>query len=98
MVVTENVLFLFIYVVVKNAFVVAVYNHCCEIKLLQLEVLLLLLITIADMLYTTIGCHPTRCSDFERHSDPEGYMGNLLKIAAQYKDKIVAVGEFGLGK
>lgn len=25
-------------------------------------------------------------------------MGNLLKIAAQYKDKIVAVGEFGLGK
>jgi len=50
------------------------------------------------MLYTTIGCHPTRCSEFEKNGDPDGYMNKLLDIAAQNKDKIVAVGELGLGK
>ena len=53
---------------------------------------------ISDMLYTTIGCHPTRCSEFEKNGDPDGYMNKLLDIAAQNKDKIVAVGELGLGK
>lgn len=47
-------------------------------------------------LYTTIGCHPTRCEEFEKSGDPDGYMNKLLEIARQHKDKIVAVGEFGL--
>ncbi|XP_060560470.1 deoxyribonuclease TATDN1-like [Ruditapes philippinarum] len=49
-----------------------------------------------ENLYTTIGCHPTRCGEFEKSGDPDGYMNKLLDIAAQNKDKIVAVGEFGL--
>ncbi|KAL4236646.1 TatD DNase [Mactra antiquata] len=49
-----------------------------------------------DELYTTIGCHPTRCGEFNENNDPDGYMNKLLDIAAQNKDKIVAVGELGL--
>ncbi|XP_045157569.2 deoxyribonuclease TATDN1-like [Mercenaria mercenaria] len=49
-----------------------------------------------DNLYTTIGCHPTRCGDFEKSGEPDGYMNKLLDIAVQNKHKVVAVGEFGL--
>jgi len=52
---------------------------------------------ISDSLYTTVGCHPTRCSDFEKSGDPDGYMSQLIDLAKKNKDKIVAIGEFGLG-
>ncbi|KAH3695282.1 hypothetical protein DPMN_082739 [Dreissena polymorpha] len=54
------------------------------------------LVSKHEDIYTTIGCHPTRCSEFEKSGDPDGYMNQLLDIAAQNKQKIVAVGEFGL--
>jgi len=49
----------------------------------------------------TVGCHPTRCSEFESHKGgPEGYFNALKDMLANpsAKGKIVAIGECGLGK
>ncbi|KAI5710435.1 hypothetical protein M8J76_013716 [Diaphorina citri] len=47
-----------------------------------------------ERLYSTVGCHPTRCSEFE--NDPEGYLQSLDKIIKEGGKKVVAFGEFGL--
>lgn len=47
-----------------------------------------------DRLFTTMGCHPTRCKEFEK--DPEGYFKQLCEYFETRKDKIVAIGEIGL--
>ncbi|KAF8956656.1 TatD DNase [Entomortierella lignicola] len=52
-----------------------------------------------DGLYMTVGCHPTRCSEFEEHENgPEGYFGELKAMleTPEAKQKIVAIGECGL--
>ena len=47
--------------------------------------------------YTTIGCHPTRCSEFESDTTtPEEYYNGLLRVATENLDKVVAIGECGL--
>ncbi len=49
----------------------------------------------------TVGCHPTRCSEFERNpGGPNEYYQKLLNIATspETRDKVVAIGECGLGK
>ncbi|KAF9349891.1 TatD DNase [Mortierella sp. AD094] len=52
-----------------------------------------------DGLFLTVGCHPTKCSEFERHKDgPDAYF-NALKAILQNpatKTKVVAIGECGL--
>ncbi|KAF9967810.1 TatD DNase [Mortierella alpina] len=52
-----------------------------------------------DDLFMTVGCHPTRCSEFESHPEgPEAYFG-ALKAMLEHPDakqKIVAIGECGL--
>lgn len=47
-------------------------------------------------LYSTVGCHPTRCSEFEAYKDgPQAYHDELLKVATSSKT-VVAIGECGL--
>lgn len=45
-------------------------------------------------LFSTVGCHPTRCSEFL--PDPEGYYTSLLSLIEENREAVVAVGEFGL--
>ncbi|XP_065661857.1 deoxyribonuclease TATDN1 [Hydra vulgaris] len=45
-------------------------------------------------LFCTVGCHPTRCNEFQEN--PDDYYKQLLDIALNNRDKVVAIGECGL--
>lgn len=48
-------------------------------------------------LFSTVGIHPTRCSEFAEE-DADKVMEELIEVGKKGKEmrKIVAVGEFGL--
>lgn len=51
-------------------------------------------------MYATMGCHPTRSTDFDNyHGGPEAYLQALDSLVAENltgKGRVVAIGECGL--
>lgn len=51
----------------------------------------------SDRLYSTVGCHPTRCDEFDtKASNPDEYFNGLLELIKNNDEKVIAIGEFGL--
>ncbi|KAF9976426.1 TatD DNase [Actinomortierella ambigua] len=49
--------------------------------------------------YTTVGCHPTRCKEFDDHPEgPDAYFNGLKQVleSPESRGKVVAIGECGL--
>lgn len=49
-----------------------------------------------DKLFCTVGCHPTRCDEFNEAVSPEAYLNSLTDVIKNNRSKVIAIGECGL--
>ncbi|XP_065190528.1 deoxyribonuclease TATDN1-like [Sycon ciliatum] len=49
-----------------------------------------------ERLYSTVGCHPTRCGEFDKASSPQQYLDDMRALIRDGGEKVVALGELGL--
>ncbi|VDP96258.1 unnamed protein product [Echinostoma caproni] len=71
--------------ILNRAFDIGSYSDACEaIKLSRTD----------ERLFTTVGCHPTRC--IEMDVDPSEYVQQMETLINDNQRKVVAVGECGL--
>uniref|UniRef100_A0A6P7GWK9 Deoxyribonuclease TATDN1 n=1 Tax=Diabrotica virgifera virgifera TaxID=50390 RepID=A0A6P7GWK9_DIAVI len=47
-------------------------------------------------LFTTVGCAPINCLQFEENGEPDSYVQQLKDIITLGKEKVVAIGECGI--
>lgn len=48
-------------------------------------------------LFSTVGCHPTRCNEFVNYKDgQDAYLNEIKNLACNNPSKVVAIGELGL--
>lgn len=48
-------------------------------------------------LFSTVGCHPTRCGEFDQFKDgSDAYFNKLLELATNCSNSVIAIGECGL--
>ena len=47
--------------------------------------------------YRTMSCQPVGCTEFEEN-DADTCMSDLLNLAKSNKEKVVSIGECGLGE
>ncbi|XP_025411170.1 putative deoxyribonuclease TATDN1 isoform X3 [Sipha flava] len=52
--------------------------------------------SLSDKLFCTVGCHPTRCDEFNKAKSPEAYLNSLTDVIKNNQSKVVAIGECGL--
>ena len=50
-----------------------------------------------EKLFTTIGCHPTRASNFTKSGNADEHLKKFKQLIELNKKKVVAIGEIGLG-